>query len=310
MRFISRGFRRACLILWISPVVLAGLVVAHYRHPYEPRALAAGVLLWIAIATAWYLRMGRSGSFAPAFLAQVSALGAAVMVRRQLMLTLPDWRYEYDVWASLLVSLALAVLERGARNVRVPSMITLGVMPLLAIAWIVLHGLGPDIALLVVGLHSLIFAYLGRGGKDAPCNAVATLGFVAFAVLAFWTKLEFAHRPGLRHSGRRRDPRASPPLPLPRIHRTDRRSLRSGLPETDRHGARVAHDDRRRHGARGRRRSGRRRHLFQSPQGSAGGAFQAMGIRLPDLGMKRPPSLRNPHSRGAKMGLNRQNRTK
>jgi hypothetical protein len=180
--------------LWASPAILGVILAAHYGEPYEPKELATGVGLWIAIAGGWYFRIRETTSFVPAFLAQASALGAVIMVRQQLMLTLGDWSYEYDVWASVLVSLAVSgakqLIDRGPRNVRVPSMITLCVMPVMAVAWILIHDLGPDISLIVVGLNSLIFAYLGRGEKDSPYNAVATLGFVAFVLLAFWTKLE------------------------------------------------------------------------------------------------------------------------
>ncbi|MDA0813417.1 MAG: hypothetical protein O3C21_13645, partial [Verrucomicrobia bacterium] len=194
--FASHGRQILNGALWISPAILGlGVILAaRLGEPYEAIELATGVGLWIAIAAGWYLRIRETTSFLPAFLAQASAIGAVVMVRQQLMLTLGDWSYEYDVWASVLGSLALAgaklLIDRGARNARVPSMITLCVMPVMAVAWILIHDLGPDISLIVVGLNSLIFAYLGRGGKDSPYNAVATLGFVAFVLLAFWTKLE------------------------------------------------------------------------------------------------------------------------
>lgn len=180
--------------LWIAPAILGIILATHIGEPYEPKELATGVALWIAIAAGWYFRIRETTSFVPVFLAQASVLGAVIMVRQQLMLTLGDWRYEYDVWASVLVSLALAgakqLIDRGSLNVRVPSMITLCAMPVMAVAWILIHDLGPDISLIVVGLNSLIFAYLGRGERDSPYNAVATLGFVGFVLLAFWTKLE------------------------------------------------------------------------------------------------------------------------
>ena len=54
-----------------------------------------------------------------------------------------------------------------------------------------MHGLGADLALLVVGLHSVMFAYLGRHDRTSPFTLVALGGFVLFVLLTFWTKLHF-----------------------------------------------------------------------------------------------------------------------
>jgi len=64
-------------------------------------------------------------------------------------------------------------------------------LPVIGFIWVLVHGLGPDLALLVVGLHSLMFAYLGKDDRESPFNLVAVGGFVGFVLLAFWTKLEF-----------------------------------------------------------------------------------------------------------------------
>ena len=48
-----------------------------------------------------------------------------------------------------------------------------------------------SLALLVVGLHSVMFAYLGCQDRQSPFTLVALGGFVLFVLLTFWTKLHF-----------------------------------------------------------------------------------------------------------------------
>jgi len=64
------------------------------------------------------------------------------------------------------------------------------VMPAFAIFWALNHGLGSDMVLLVVGLNSVLFAFLGHERRDSPYNLVAVAGFVAFVLIVFWSKLE------------------------------------------------------------------------------------------------------------------------
>jgi hypothetical protein len=126
---------------------------------------------------------------------QLCVLGAFAVVRRQLMLTTAFWNYEYDVWTSLAVSFLLTGAQRAFENQPRPmhlSLLTsLCVLPVIGLVWVLVHGLGANLALLVVGLHSLLFAYLGRDNRESPFNLVAVGGFVLFVLLAFWTKLEF-----------------------------------------------------------------------------------------------------------------------
>jgi len=187
-RTISKG------VLWIGTVVMGMIVPLHYESAYTAGELTLGLILWGVVAAGWFLEMRRDESMAPAALLQAAVLGAFLMVRRQLMLTQDFWTAEYDVWVSLGISLLFAgirdLVNRQSDRIRVPFVFTLCAMPVVALALVLFNNLGSDIALVVVGLHSLIFAYLGRGSKDSPYNAVATLGFVAFILLAFWTKLE------------------------------------------------------------------------------------------------------------------------
>ena len=130
----------------------------------------------------------------PYYMLQFCVIGFFAAIRRQLMLTLGFWNYEYDVWASLLVSFSLAgakqILPLGPREARIPLLGTLLTMPAAVMIWVLIHGLGTDTVLLVVGLYSLLFAYMGSDERESPYHIVAMGGFVAFVLIVFWTKLE------------------------------------------------------------------------------------------------------------------------
>src|SRR5258708_14511339 len=62
-------------------------------------------------------------------------------------------------------------------------------LPVVALIWVLVHGLGVNMALLVVGMHGVMFAYLGKDDRESPYNIVALGGFVAFILVTFYSKL-------------------------------------------------------------------------------------------------------------------------
>jgi len=128
------------------------------------------------------------------YLMEISALVCCASIRRQFMLTSPFWNYEYDVWASLLISCGLAgakqVFDLQPRSPRVPLLTLMCLLPITAMVWVLFRGLGVNMALLVVGLHSVIFAYLGKNERESPYNIVALAGFVGFILITFYSKLQ------------------------------------------------------------------------------------------------------------------------
>jgi hypothetical protein len=190
----TAGHRIHRSVIWATFVLAGLLLVSHYQTPFAAREIGTLALLEAGLAFAWY-HQGRTGeSMAPYYLMQLSALACFAALRRQLMLTTGAWNYEYDVWISLVFSMALSgaqqVFDLQPRKVRVPCLTTLCVLPVVALGWVMLHGLGPNMALLVVGLNSLMFAYLGKDDRESPFHIVALTGFVGFVLLTFWTKLE------------------------------------------------------------------------------------------------------------------------
>jgi len=85
---------------------------------------------------------------------------------------------------------AKPLISRQPDERRIPLLGSMFALPALALTWISLHGWSADIALIVLALHSVLFAYMGAGNRRSPFSAVAIGGFVAFVLLLFWSQLE------------------------------------------------------------------------------------------------------------------------
>lgn len=190
----TRGNALNSAVLYLVFGLAAWIQCTHYGRPFGAGDLALLLGLYGASAYAWYDEGLLRRTMPPYFLLQLCVIGFFAVIRRQLMLTLGWWNYEYDVWASLLVSFSLAgakqLLPLGPREAQIPLLGTLLAMPVGVMTWVLLHGLGTDTVLLVVGLYSLMFAYMGKDDRESPYHLVAMGGFVAFVLIVFWTKLE------------------------------------------------------------------------------------------------------------------------
>jgi hypothetical protein len=182
------------ITLAVASAASALLQLSHYATPFMHGELLLLVLLYAGFAWAWYQEGVARRLLLPYLLAEGALLLGFALVRRHLLLTTAFWTPELDVWASLGASLLLTgakdALDRRPKELRAPVVGSILVLPALAILWTIVHGLGSDVGLIVVGLNSLMFAYLGRERRDSPYNLAATSGFVAFVVMVFWSKLE------------------------------------------------------------------------------------------------------------------------
>jgi len=180
-------------VLWLTLAGAGATQVLHYQAAFAPREFALLILLEAGLAVAWFYEGKRRQSMLAYYLMQLSAAACFASARRHLMLTTGFRTYEYDVWASLAFSLAIAgakqVLDLQSRALRVPLLTSLFLLPVMALAWVVVQGLGANLALLVVGLHSVMFAYLGKDDRESPYNILALAGFVSFILLTFYAKL-------------------------------------------------------------------------------------------------------------------------
>jgi len=187
------GRVHASLVFFVLAAA-AALLEVHYDRPYSHAEVAVFALVWIGLAAAWAVR-GREQSSAVSILAaEICVLGLCLLARRQLVLTTDWWNPRYDVWASLAVSAGLTGakgwLDDQDRSLKLPLLNTMYALPLIAVGWTMLHDLGSNVVLVVVGLHSVLYAYLGRAGREPRYDVAATFGFTAFVLIMFWSKLE------------------------------------------------------------------------------------------------------------------------
>ena len=188
----GQGLLLASLV--VSFLVALAVQVTHYDDPFAAGDLVLFCGLYVAFVVSWFAEGQKRQSLFANSLAQLSVVGLFALVRRQLALTTDFWTPEYDVWASLLVSIGLTGakpwLDGQPREMRLPSMVSLFTLPAAALLWTLFNHLGSDTVLVVIAVHSVCFAYLGMEERDSPYNLVAVSGFVAFVMLVFWSKLE------------------------------------------------------------------------------------------------------------------------
>jgi hypothetical protein len=180
--------------VWITTGIFVALQVLHYHEAFAVRDFSLLLLLEAALTVAWFFEGKERESMLANYLMQLCAAAFFASIRHHLMLTTNWWNYEYDVWASLAFSFALAGAKQALglqpRTLRTPLLTTLCALPVIALVWVVVHGLGVDLALMVVGLHSVMFAFLGKDNRESPYNILALAGFVGFILLMFYTKLQ------------------------------------------------------------------------------------------------------------------------
>jgi hypothetical protein len=187
------GTQYRAVLATLFPVILL-VQLLHWGKKFDAREMVLLEALDAALAVAWLFEGKARKAAWPYFLMELAALAAFVGVRQQIGLTWGNWRFEYDVWASLAVFFGLVgarqLLEDQSRELLIPLKSTLLALPVFSVTWVALHHLGTDLGLLVVGLHSAAFAYMGREDRESPYHLVAVGGFVAFVILLFWSKLD------------------------------------------------------------------------------------------------------------------------
>ncbi len=181
--------------LWASFLVTLLLQLAHSGRALDEPELGLLLGLHLAIGGAWIVEGRTRGTMFPNIAAQLGALGLFLAVRQHVSLDLRAWRPEYDVAAGLRASPALSrlksVLARQPREVRLPLLVTALLLPAVTLGWVLWTGLGSTWVLVVVGLESLLFAFMGREDRESPYHVVSISGFVAFVLVLFATRFHF-----------------------------------------------------------------------------------------------------------------------
>lgn len=183
----------------IRSVALAGtfllalaLHAVHYDRPFRHADAALFAALYVAFGFSWHHEGRRRRSMIAHAAVQIAILALFALVRRQLFAG-GFWTLEYDIWLSLALSFALTGakgwIDERPEDERLPLVFTLLALPAATLLWTVGHHLGTDTALLVVGVQSVLFAFLGKDDRESPYHVVAISGFVGFVCLVFWSKL-------------------------------------------------------------------------------------------------------------------------
>jgi len=187
------GTHYRAILATMFPVILL-VQLFHWGSTFDAREMILLEALDAALAVAWMFEGKARKAAWPYFLMELALLAAFVAGRQQIALTWGTWKFEYDVAASLVAFFgfvgAKQILDRQPREVLIPLKTTLLALPIFSVTWVALHHLGTDLGLLVVGLHSAAFAYMGREDRESPYHLIAVGGFVAFVILLFWSKLE------------------------------------------------------------------------------------------------------------------------
>jgi hypothetical protein len=181
--------------LGIATGVCGWTQFVHLGERFQPDAFVLLLLLFAGLTAGWAGELRERKSTGAFVLAELCALGFLFALRSEVVRTVAAWTPEYDAAALVGAFLVLAgmkpLLDRQPREVRMPLLATLFLLPVASIGWVIAKGLGTDAALVVVGLQSAAFAYMGKDDRESPYHAVATAGFTAFALLVFWGKLRF-----------------------------------------------------------------------------------------------------------------------
>jgi hypothetical protein len=191
----TSGAMANSVVLWATFAVTIVAQLLHYGRPFEIPALMLTAGLFAALSVGWYFEGRLRQSMAPYIALQLSILAFFGVIRRHLLLTTDFWNFEYDVWASLVISFGLAgskqLFDLQPKQIRIPLLGTLFTLPVVALVWVLYHNLGTNVALLVVGLHSLMFTFMGKDDRQSPYHLIGIAGFVSFVLIVFWSKLEF-----------------------------------------------------------------------------------------------------------------------
>ncbi|HLY11198.1 MAG TPA: hypothetical protein VKW04_17995, partial [Planctomycetota bacterium] len=181
------------ILLWASVAGTALVQAWHWGAAFEAREVVLFELLYAAFAVALFVEGQARKAMAPIFLLEICVLGAFLVARQQLLLTGNRWTYEYDVWASLAAFFAFVgaqqLVGQHPRELLVPLKASLLALPAFTVTWMAFHHLHTNLELVVIGLHSAAFSYMGKDHRESPYHLIAVGGFVGFVLLLFGSSL-------------------------------------------------------------------------------------------------------------------------
>ena len=193
---MASGRRIGGRLVWVALGITVLLHMLHGVSELLVREHWMFMALYAAIAWEGWTALSKRRPATATVLLQLCGIGFLVSLRMLVADTSPDvWRAEYDVWAVLVLSMVLSgakpYMDRSSSSVRRALFPGLFLLPAFAIVWTLANDLGTDVMLVVLGLQSLMFSYMGKDERESPYRIVAIAGFVAFVLVTFHSKLEF-----------------------------------------------------------------------------------------------------------------------
>lgn len=190
----SRGGELFSLALFVASVAAMLMQGLHYGWKFSGAEMILLTGLYSCLLPGWYVEGKEKQTMTAYVFLQLCAVFLFAAVRRQLVLTTSFWNLDYDIWATLAASLCISaakqMLELRPAHIRRPFSLTLLLLPAFAVFWVLINGMGTNMALVVVGLYSVMFAYLAKDDKESPYHFIAIAGFVSFVIIILWSKFQ------------------------------------------------------------------------------------------------------------------------
>jgi hypothetical protein len=183
-------------LLWVVSAAAALLLLPRHGVLLPSSELLLAALLWGGLAVCWFLQGRDRPSVGRFALAQLALLALLALLRQQLGLRVTWWSAEYDIWGALALSALLTGgkpwMDRQEPCLRRALHGALILLPAATVLGVILLGLRSEVGLVVLGLHAVFFAYLGRAARTSAYHALSVASAVAFVLLLFSAQLELA----------------------------------------------------------------------------------------------------------------------
>ncbi|EDM29490.1 hypothetical protein LNTAR_17108 [Lentisphaera araneosa HTCC2155] len=182
------------IILWSLCLLTTALLLLFIGEAFTDQQFILLLCTYGGLVVLWFYKGKEKQSQLAYYMMAYSLLIFMAFLRHQMVMATNLWRDEYDIWSSLLVSLTIAGLkpfvDKNEDKMRNPLLGVLFLMPLLAIGKSFYYGLGTDYTLMIIGVNSLVFSFLGKEDRQSPYHLIAMIGYVAFTSMTLWNKLD------------------------------------------------------------------------------------------------------------------------
>ncbi|WDE97350.1 hypothetical protein PQO03_05215 [Lentisphaera profundi] len=198
LNLVYSWWKQKALVLTrnISFVVSGGcslLLIIYMNEAFSRGQFMVLLFTFVGMTIIWFWDGRKNRSQVAYYMMAYSVLILMAFLRHQLVSATSLWRDEYDIWSSLLVSLLVAgvkpLIDDDQKEMRKPLLGLLLLMPIIALSKSIYYDLGSQYTLMIIGVNSLIFSFLGKDDRESPYHLISMLGYVAFSSMTLWTQL-------------------------------------------------------------------------------------------------------------------------